>query len=251
MLNPITSELLGPGRHGFFTSEGGVSGGTYASLNCGEGSSDDPAAVAENRARVAAHMGVDDVALVSVHQVHSADVIEVTDAFGDAKPKCDAMVSAMPGIALGTLSADCAPLLFRDADAGVVGAAHAGWRGALAGVGRATVEAMEGLGASRGNICAVIGPTISQRAYEVGPEFVETFVDGDREFSRFFAGGHGDRAQFDLPSFLLHQLRQVGVKSAEWTGDCTFSNPERLFSYRRNTHAGVKDYGRLIAAITI
>ena len=251
MLNPITSDALRGGPHGFFTCEGGVSQGIYASLNCGEGSSDDPAAVAQNRARVAEHLGVAGGALISVHQVHSADVVCVSAPFAGPKPRCDAMVTANPGIALGALSADCAPILFRDDAAGVVGAAHAGWRGALAGIGRQTVTAMEALGARSSNIAAVVGPTISQRAYEVGPEFMDEFLNADPEFARFFAGGKGDRVQFDLPSFLLAQLREAGVKSAEWTGDCTFSSAERLFSYRRNTHQGIKDYGRLIAAIAV
>ncbi|MEL7462991.1 MAG: peptidoglycan editing factor PgeF [Pseudomonadota bacterium] len=243
---PVTADEI-TARHGFFTREGGVSTGIYEGLNCGPGSRDDTAAVTENRARVTAALGAD--ALVSLNQVHSPDVITVTEAFDD-KPKADAMVTATPGIALGVLSADCAPVLFTDAEAGVVGAAHAGWRGALAGVTDATIEAMIALGAARERIRAVIGPTISQRAYEVGPEFMDDFLADDMESARFFAGGAGDRMQFDLPGYLLTRLRAAGAE-ARWTGHCTYSDPARFFSYRRTTHAGEPDYGRMIAAIAL
>ena len=245
-LQPITAdEIAAP--HGFFTRAGGVSTGIYEGLNCGAGSGDDPEAVRENRARVAAAMGVDEVS--SLHQVHSPDVIVVEGALSE-RPKADAMVTATPGAALGVLTADCAPVLFEDADAGVVGAAHAGWRGALAGVTDATIDAMAGLGADRARIRAVIGPTISQRAYEVGPEFLDAFMAEDPEADRFFAGGAEDRMQFDLPGYLLKRLRDAGAEAA-WTGHCTYSDPRRFYSYRRTTHAGEADYGRLIAAISI
>jgi YfiH family protein len=205
--------------------------------------------VDENRARIAAHLGVG--RLVSVHQVHSARAEVVNGPWNGAKPQADAMVTASPGIGLAILTADCAPVLFADRDAGVVGAAHAGWKGALFGVLEATVSAMVGLGADRGRIAAAVGPTISQRAYEVGPEYVERFLDEEPEFGRFFAGGAGDRAMFDLPGFCLHKLREAGVGSAEWTGHCTYSDEARFFSYRRTCHAGEPDYGRLVAAITV
>ena len=242
MTSPITADLLNA-QHGFFTREGGVSTGIYASLNCGAGSSDDPEAVAENRRCVAASLGVGEV--VSLHQVHSATVVHVTGPLKE-KPKADAMVTTTPGLGIGALSADCAPVLF---DGGaVIGAAHAGWKGALGGVVEATADAMRALGATE--IKAAIGPVISQRAYEVGPEFMDTFLDKDPAFDRYFAGGQGDRVMFDLPGFVLGRLRAAEV-TADWTGHCTYSEPERFFSYRRTTHAGEPDYGRLIAAIRL
>ncbi len=161
------------------------------------------------------------------------------------------MVTGRAGIGLAILVADCAPVLFADPDAKVVGAAHAGWKGALTGVLEATVSAMAGLGAERERIAAVVGPAISQRAYEVGPEYVERFLDDDPEHSRFFAGGAGDRAMFDLPGFCLHRLREAGVGHATWTGHCTYCDAERFFSYRRACHRGEADYGRLVAAIAL
>jgi len=195
-------------------------------------------------------MEVEPSHLVSVHQVHSPDVATLTAPFSE-KPKVDAMVTATPGLALGVLSADCQPVLFADTKAGVIGAAHAGWKGTQAGVLEATLDAMEALGADRARICAVIGPSISQRAYEVGPEFMEDFLLDDPDSDRFFAGGEGDRVQFDLPGYGLARLRAAGVGNAEWTGHCTYSDPARFFSYRRATHAGEADYGRLIAAIRL
>jgi hypothetical protein len=252
-LTPILADSLDGVSHGFFTRQGGVSTGIYAALNGGQGSRDTVAAVAENRARVAAHLGVG--RLVSVHQVHGDRVEVVSGAWPGARPRADAMVTGQPGLALAILTADCAPVLFADRRAGVVGAAHAGWNGALAGVLEATVEAMTGLGAERESIAAVIGPAISQRAYEVGPEYVERFLDQDPENARFFAGSPGNRAAgralFDLPGFCLHRLREAGVGSAEWTGHCTYSDPGRFFSYRRTTHAREADYGRLVAAIAL
>lgn len=248
-LAPVASPLLRPVAHGFFTREGGVSTGLYASLNGGQGSRDDPAAVAENRARIARHLGA--AHLVSVHQVHGTTAVEATGPWQGARPRADAMVTATPGIALAVLTADCAPVLLADAEAGVVGAAHAGWRGALAGVLESVIEAMEGLGAARGRIRAAVGPTISQRAYEVGPEFLDTFLAENPDHARFFAGGAGDRVHFDLPSFCLHRLRAAGVAEAEWTGHCTFSDEARFFSYRRAVKRGEGDYGRLVAAIRL
>ncbi|MEM8788587.1 MAG: peptidoglycan editing factor PgeF [Pseudomonadota bacterium] len=245
-LAPITSRDLGPVAHGFFTRQGGVSAGLYDSLNCGVGAQDDPGAVAENRARVTRAMTAED--LCTLHQAHTADVITITAPSGGARPRADAMVTATPGLALGVLTADCAPVLLADPDAGVVGAAHAGWKGALGGVLEATLDAMAALGAR--NVTAVIGPTISQAAYEVGPEFLDRFVDEDPETARFFAGGAEDRAQFDLPGYALHRLRAAGAEAA-WTGHCTYRDAARFFSYRRATHAGEPDYGRQIAAIRL
>ena len=252
-MRPITATGLGAVTHGFFTREGGVSQGIYAGLNGGPGSRDDAAALAENRRRIMDHLGAGH--LLSLHQVHSAEVVRVEAPWEADRPRADAMVTDRPGIALGILTADCAPVLFADAQAGVVGAAHAGWKGALAGVLEATVEAMQGLGAERDRIAAAIGPTISQRAYEVGPEFVERFVDVDADNARFFAGGpggpSGDRAMFDLPGYCLSRLAAAGIGAAEWTGHCTCSDPARFYSYRRACHAGEEDYGRLVAAITL
>lgn len=247
-LAPLTAGLAAP--HGFFTRAGGVSTGLYEALNGGQGSDDAAANVAENRARIAAAFGLAPEALVTVHQIHSADALPVTGPWQGARPRADGMVTDRPGVALAILTADCAPVLLHDAEAGVAGACHAGWRGALGGVIGATVAAMLRLGADRARIRAAVGPCISQRNYEVGPEFVEQFMDEDREHARFFAGGTGDRAQFDLPGFCLARLRAEGVE-AEWTGHCTYGDPARFFSFRRATHAGEPDYGRLVSAIAL
>ena len=234
-LDIITSDALAPLRHGFFGRQGGASSGIFKGLNCGYGSSDQHEAVAINRGRVAGALDLEPEQLLGVHQIHSAD----------------AMVTNLPGVALTVLTADCQPVLFADPEAGVIGAAHAGWKGALSGVLGKTVDAMEALGASRSRISAVIGPTISQRAYEVGPEFFDAFVAEDPTFARFFAGGEGDRMMFDLPALGLHLLRDAGIESAEWTRHCTYSDPDRFFSYRRATKAREADYGRLISAIRL
>jgi len=249
-LEILTSDHLGSLRHGFFTRRGGASSGVFEGLNCGYGSSDQTDIVHINRARVADAMGVAADHLVGVHQVHSATVVEVTGPLPD-NPKADAMVTRTPGVALSVLSADCQPVLFADKHAGVIGAAHAGWRGALDGVLEATIDAMQRLGADRQNITAVIGPCISQGAYEVGPEFFEGFLAEDTSFDRFFAQGTGDRLLFDLPGFGLSRLRGAGVGVAEWTRHCTYADARRFYSYRRATHAKDADYGRLIAAITL
>ena len=249
MLEILTSDAI-PFRHGFFTRKGGASSGIFAGLNCGPGSSDLSGAVQINRARVAEALGLPPTALVSLHQVHSADVVLVTET-PIAPVKADGMVTATPGVGLAILTADCQPVLFADPVVRVIGAAHAGWRGAQGGVLEATVDAMVALGAKRANIAATIGPTISQKAYEVGPEFFETFTDDDPSTQRFFAQGQGDRMLFDLPAYGLHRLRAAGVGEAQWTRHCTYSDPERFFSYRRTTHAGEADYGRLISVIRL
>jgi hypothetical protein len=250
-LGILTSPLLEPIRHGFFTRKGGASSGIYAGLNCGLGSGDLAEAVAINRARAAAAMGVAASALVTLHQIHSPRVLTLTAAPEGPRPQADALVTSVPGLALGVLTADCQPVLLADPAAGVIGAAHGGWRGTRDGVLEATLDAMEALGAGRGAIRAVIGPTISQAAYEVGPEFVESFLDADPGSARFFARGRQDRALFDLPGYGLHRLRAAGVGEAEWTGHCTYRDPERFYSYRRATHAGEPDYGRLISVIRL
>ena len=248
-LEIITADSLTPIRHGFFTRRGGASSGVFGGLNCGTGSSDQHEAVTINRTRVADAMGVPIDALMGVYQIHSPDVVTVTEP-GTDKPKADALVTATRGVALSVLSADCQPVLFADADAGVIGAAHAGWKGALGGVLESTLDAMEALGAKRENISAVIGPCISQSAYEVGPEFFEDFIAQDPAFARFFANGENGKYQFDLPALGLHRLREAGIGSAEWTRHCTYADPDRFYSYRRTTHRSEADYGRLIAAIT-
>lgn len=249
MLDIITSPALIP-QHGFFTRKGGASSGIFAGLNCGAGSTDQADVVAINRTRVAEAMGVPLDHLLGVHQVHSPDVIAVTGPLS-IRPQADALVTATPGVALSILTADCQPVLFADAKAGVIGAAHAGWRGAKDGVLEATLAAMEALGAHRRDISAVIGPCISQAAYEVGPEFYESFTDEDPETRRFFAAGKSDRMLFDLPSYGLWRLRSAGVGHAEWTRHCTYSDPERFYSFRRSTHAAEADYGRLISVIRL
>ena len=250
-LEILTSDALAPVKHGFFTRRGGASSGVFEGLNCGQGSSDQSDIVAINRARVATAMGADSGGLRGVHQVHSADVV-VAGATPPPQPaRADAIVTDQAGLALSVLTADCQPVLFADADAGVIGAAHAGWKGALGGVLEATIDAMITLGAVREQITAVIGPSISQRAYEVGPEFFETFVIEDPAYARFFAAGDGDRMQFDLPAFGLHRLRAAGIAHAEWTRHCTYSDPDRFYSYRRSVHQREADYGRLIASIRL
>lgn len=248
-LEIVTSDAL-KARHGFFTRKGGASSGIFAGLNCGSGSTDQAEIVAINRSRVAEAMGLPPEALVTVHQVHSARALPVTGPLA-VRPEADAMVTATPRVLLGVLTADCQPILFQDASAGVIGAAHAGWRGAVDGVLEATLDAMERLGATRRQIHAVIGPTISQKAYEVGPEFFDRFRSEDPESLRFFANGPADRMLFDLPGYGLHRLRAAGVGHAEWTGHCTYSDPARFYSYRRTTHAGEADYGRLISTIRL
>lgn len=246
-LIPVTSPLLDGVIHGFFTRAGGASTGVYAGLNCGHGSSDQTEVVAMNRARVAEAMGVTELA--GVHQIHSADVVVVEDVA--ARPKADGLVTAMPDVALSILTADCQPVLFADREGGVVGAAHAGWKGALDGVLEATLDAMETLGAERHRVVAVIGPSISQAAYEVGQEFLERFLDADASNARFFANGVDGKYQFDLVGYGLMRLRTAGVAEAEWTGHCTYSDAARFYSYRRATHCGEPDYGRLIASIRL
>ena len=250
-LEIITSDALDGLHHGFFTRRGGVSTGLYEGLNCGTGSSDSMEAVTANRSKVAEAMQTDPDRLATVHQVHSADAVCLSAPFEDPRPKVDAMVTRQRGIALCVLTADCQPVLFADRQAGVVGAAHAGWKGALNGVLEATVEAMEAVGAARERIVAVIGPAISQSAYEVGLEFLDEFQAADPENLRFFANDEGGRYQFDLPAYSLHRLRTAGLAQAEWTGHCTYSDSRRFYSYRRSVHRKEADYGRLVSSIRL
>lgn len=249
-LEILTADELLPFRHGFLTRSGGVSSGIFQGLNCGLGSSDQRDAVLTNRRLVARAMGVAPERLITLNQTHSARVATVDDpsaAGGDQ----DAMVTRRPGLALAILTADCQPVLFADARAGVIGAAHAGWKGALGGILEATIAAMEALGAERRRISAVIGPCISQAAYEVGPEFRDRFVQENPENARFFAPGQEGKFMFDLPGLGLSRLQAAGIASARWLGHCTYHDPDRFYSYRRATHAHEADYGRLISVITI
>ena len=241
-------------HHAFFTRQGGVSEGLYASLNGGLGSSDDPERVRENRRRMAEALKVPADALVSVYQVHSPDVIVVERPLpaGPARPKADGMATNRPGLALAITTADCGPVLFADPEAGVVGACHAGWRGALTGVLESTVTAMESLGARRERTAAVLGPTIGPAAYEVGPEFQAQFTGQDEANARFFRpGARAGHSLFDLPAYIVARLKAAGVGEATDLALCTYSDEERFFSYRRATHRGEPDYGRLISAIAL
>ncbi|KXF76732.1 polyphenol oxidase [Paramesorhizobium deserti] len=253
---PIRSPLLEAGRsrgivHGFFTRQGGVSEGIYRGLNVGAGSRDEPQNVTENRRRVAQSLGVRPEHLLTVHQVHSPDVVTVTAPFPGERPKADAMVTNTPGIALGTLSADCGPVLFADQEARVIGSAHAGWRGAISGILENTVEAMIALGADRSRIVAVLGPTIGPENYEVGPEFFAEFVARDADYERYFSPSRQENYKmFDLWSFIIDRLEASGVKTGALM-QCTYADEAQFFSYRRTTHRGEADYGRQISAIAI
>jgi polyphenol oxidase len=245
------SELDGI-AHGFFGRRGGVSKGILASLNCGYGSNDDAAAVLENRTRVATWLGTQEPRLLTVYQVHSADVVNVTTPWvrGDA-PRADGMATNVPGIALGVLAADCAPVLFADADAGVIGSAHAGWKGALGGVVESVVSLMETLGAKRSRIRAAVGPCISQASYEVGPEFRARFVESaDANAAYFVPSTRAHHWQFDLPGFVRARIADADIRGDALEA-CTYKDEKGLFSYRRATHRAEPEYGRNLSAIML
>ena len=237
--------------HGFFTRRGGVSQGIYASLNCGAGSKDDAAAVLQNRGRVVAHLGAREI--VSAHQVHGTTAVIVREAWGPSdRPQADALVTDKPGIAVGVLTADCAPVLFADARAGVVAAAHAGWRGAIAGICEATIAAMEGLGAERSRIGAAVGPCIGTAAYQVGANFRTQFLDADSASARFFTPPDASgRPHFDLSGYLASRLERAGLAAVSVQDACTFSSADDFFSYRRSQVRNEADYGRQISAIVL
>lgn len=238
--------------HAFFSRQGGVSEGLYASLNCGFGSKDKAEAVAENRARAAAALGGTPDALLTAYQVHGVAVTEVTEPWAhETRPKADGLVTRTPGIALGVLTADCAPVLFADARAGVVGAAHAGWKGALAGILEATLDAMARLGAARDRIAAAIGPCIAQASYEVGPEFPRPFLDASPEDERFFASAKGGKFRFDLEGYVAARLARAGVATVECLGRDTCAEDGAFFSYRRSCLRGEGDFGRGLSAIAL
>ncbi len=253
MLQATSLATLARIRHAFFTRSGGVSQGVYASLNGGVGSNDAPDKIAENRARMAAALGVKADRLLTPYQIHSPDVVVADEPWTrENRPRADAIVTRVPRLAMGVSTADCGPLLFADSEAGVIGAAHAGWRGALAGVIEATIVAMERLGASRDRMTAALGPTIRQPNYEVGPEFVERFLAADPGNARFFEpsqrAGH---AMFDLTGYIAECVHRAGIIQFEDLGLCTCAEPERFFSYRRTTLRGEPDYGRHINAIAL
>lgn len=240
-------------RHAFFTRQGGVSDGLYASLNAGIGSDDAPARVAENRGRMADTLGVPRGHLVTCYQIHSPDVVVAeTPWTRETAPRADAVVTRVAGLAVGVTTADCGPVLFAEPDAGVVGAAHAGWKGALGGIIEATIAAMEALGARRSRITVALGPMIRQPSYEVGPDFVARLVAAGEDQARFLAPARREsHAMFDLPGYIAARLADAGVGAVEDLGVCTYADPERFFSYRRTTHRGEPDYGRHVNAIAL
>ncbi|WP_424628033.1 peptidoglycan editing factor PgeF [Bradyrhizobium sp. SYSU BS000235] len=243
--------LAVPGlRHAFFTREGGVSDGIYASLNGGVGSKDNPAHVAENRRRMAEELKVGPAHFLTAFQVHSPDVVTVTDPW-ETRPHADAMVTKTPGLALGVSAADCGPILFVDPQARVIGAAHSGWKGAIGGVLESTISAMEGLGAARSNIISAIGPLIRQQNYEVGAEFVARFVEADADNAAFFVpSSRANHSMFDLAGYIRRRLERAGILMIDDVDVCTYAD-ERMFSYRRSVHRKEPDYGRNIHAIVL
>ena len=247
-LDRLTASSLGV-PHGFFGRRGGVSAG--GDLNCGIGSNDDPALVARNR-RIAADAVALGAAMVGPYQTHSADCLTVSERWPDSdRPRADALVTDRPGLLLSVLTADCAPVLFADAEAGVIGAAHAGWRGALGGVTDSTIAAMLRLGARIDRIAAAVGPCIAQRSYEVDEDFRDRFLANDRDNDRFFADGSGDRPRFDLEAYVVARLAAAGITRVEALGLDTYRDEQRFFSFRRATHRGEPGYGRQISLIAL
>jgi YfiH family protein len=246
------SELPGV-HHAFFTREGGVSNGIYASLNGGVGSNDRPQSVAENRTRMAAALSVAPGQLITAYQIHSPDVVVAEKSWSESeRPRADGIVTRVPGLAIGISTADCGPVLFADSEARIIGAAHAGWRGALTGVLEATLVAMEKLGAKRTRIVAALGPMIRQPNYEVGTDLVDRFLAADRDNMQFFAqAGRAGHSQFDLPGYIAARLKRAGLSEVEDLGHCTYADPARFFSYRRATHRAEPDYGRHVNAIAL
>ena len=251
MVEVIRSRLLDGVPHGFLGRRGGVSEGVCWGLNVGHGSGDDPALIAENRRR-AAEAVAPGARLTTVYQVHSPDAVIVADPWSDDdRPRADALVTDRPGVALGILTADCTPVLLADREAGVVGAAHAGWKGAFGGVLASTVEAMERLGAKRERIVAAVGPTIGRKSYEVDADFFQRFLAADEDNDLFFTDGRAGHYQFDLEGYVLARLAAAGVKRIEALGLDTYSDPDRFYSYRRATHRGEDSYGRQISIIAV
>jgi YfiH family protein len=253
MLQAASLSALAGIRHGFFTREGGVSDGIYASLNGGNGSDDAPANVAENRARMATALEVRPDRFVTAYQIHSPDVVTIDEPWPpNERPRVDAIVTRAPGLAIGVTTADCGPVLLADDRARVIGVAHAGWRGAVTGVLEATIAAMETCGADRRNITAALGPMIRQPNYEVGPELVARFTAADAANQRFFKpSARAQHALFDLPGYIAARLARAGIDRIEDLGECTYGDAARFFSYRRATHRGETDYGRHVNAIAL
>ncbi len=239
--------------HAFFTRRGGVSTGVYDSLNGGVGSRDEPRAVRDNRARMAAALAIAPDRLAIPYQVHSPDAATISEPFPpEARPRCDALVTATPGLGLGVTGADCGMILFADPEARVIAAAHAGWKGALAGVIEATVDAMTRLGARRERVNAALGPCIAQNSYEVGPEFIDAFAAADADFARYFAPSvNPERAMFDLHAYIADRAGRAGIGRFEDLALDTYADEDRFFSFRRATHRKEPDYGRLVAAIAL
>ncbi|MFM9864776.1 MAG: peptidoglycan editing factor PgeF [Micropepsaceae bacterium] len=254
-MKPLQSQhLIGDGvAHGFFGRQDGVSGGIYASLNCGYGSGDDSVDVCENRTRVATWLGTSEPQLITLYQIHSTDALHVTEPWTRAAPpKADAMATTLRGVALGVLAADCGPILLADHRAGVIGCAHSGWKGALGGVAESIVSLMERLGAVRSRIRAATGPCISQDSYEVGPEFEARFAEADTGNRRYFVPSpRAGYWQFDLPGYVTARLKATGIGAVETLNMCTYEHNESYFSYRRTTHRGETDYGRNVSAIML
>jgi polyphenol oxidase len=252
MITAPTLALAGI-RHGFFTRRGGVSNGLYATLNGGLGSRDNAASVAENRARMAQALGVRPLALLTAYQKHSPDVVTVEIPWSaDARPHADAIVTQVPGLAVGVTTADCGPILLADPVAGVIGAAHAGWRGALAGIVDATIAAMKALGARPERICAALGPMIRQQNYEVGPDLITRFTAEDGANERFFAAAaRNSHALFDLAGYIRARVTRAGIRQVEDLALCTYADAAQFFSFRRSTHLGESDYGRHVSAIAL
>lgn len=255
-MTPLQSPVLsvhGGVAHGFFGRQGGVSQGVYASLNCGYGSDDDVEAVRENRTRVAAWLGTAEERLLTVYQIHSAEAAHVTEPWvRGAAPKADGMATTLRGVALGVLAADCAPVLFADPHAGVIGSAHAGWKGALGGVLESVVALMERLGATRERICAAVGPCIWQPSYEVGPEFRERFAEAAAANARYFtASARAGHWMFDLPAYVVARLKAMELDAVDSSSACTYAHAERYFSFRRTTHRGETVYGRNLSAVML
>jgi purine-nucleoside/S-methyl-5'-thioadenosine phosphorylase / adenosine deaminase len=253
MIHAASLAALPGVRHAFFTRHGGVSAGVYESLNGGLGSSDAPDCVAENRVRMAAAIGVSPENFLTAYQIHSPEVVTVERPWlPDERPRADALVTRIPGIAVGVSTADCGPILFADANACVVGAAHAGWRGAFTGVIEATLAAMERCGAARNNIVAAAGPMIRQANYEVGPEFVARFAADNADNNRFFSPSKkADHAMFDLAGYITARLSAAGIRHREDVGRCTYADEKSFYSYRRSVHRNEADYGRHINAIVL
>jgi len=245
----IRASLLDDVAHGFLTRQGGVSTGELAGLNCGPGSGDNLALVSENRARAVAAVAPG-TRLVTVYQVHSPRCMTVTEPWPeDKRPEADALVTDRPGLVLGIVTADCAPVLLADHEAGVIGASHAGWRGAIAGVTDQTIAAMEALGANRGRIVSAVGPCIAQESYEVDESFRDRFLSETIENHRFFSHGAPGHWQFDLEAYVAHRLRIAGIAAVETRGEDTYAQPQRFYSFRRSTHRGEPAYGRQISLI--